>query len=246
MSAGHRVRGLDQVERPASLAVHDYVQVDLCDRLAALSALRGMDAVVHLAGVPAEAPLQTVLDHNVTATFNVLDAARIHGIGRVVLASSNHVTGYYSTSEQVGPNSPLRPDTLYGFSKAAAEMLGRLFVEKCGLSVVAVRIGSFEVRPTEPRHLATWLAHDDAVRLFEAAVTAPDVRYLVLYGSSANRRAWWTHEGWDAIGYRPLHCADDEGSDLYAEEQGSGGESLQGGELPGFSLGNHGPTQRSS
>lgn len=42
---------------------------------------------------------------------------------------------------------------------------GRLYADKFGVSVICLRIGSFEEAPTEPRHLGTWLSPHDAVGL---------------------------------------------------------------------------------
>jgi nucleoside-diphosphate-sugar epimerase len=43
------------------------------------------------------------------------------------------VTGLYPVSVVVDPSLPVRPDSLYGMSKAAGEALGRLYAEKFGL-----------------------------------------------------------------------------------------------------------------
>ena len=66
---------------------------------------------------------------------------------------------------------PPRPDGLYGATKVFGEALGRMYVDRFGLSVVCLRIGSFQERPRESRELATWLSHADGVRLVQAALT---------------------------------------------------------------------------
>ena len=86
---------------------------------------------------------------------------------------------------------PRRPDGLYGASKVWGEALGRLYVDKFGLEVVCLRIGSFQPRPRERRELATWLSHADGIRLFQASLTADDVGFAIVYGASANTRRWW-------------------------------------------------------
>ncbi|MEV0183362.1 NAD-dependent epimerase/dehydratase family protein [Streptomyces sp. NPDC050625] len=67
--------------------------VDLRDAAAVESALAGADRVLHLGGVPDEAPLADLLEANVLGTHHVLEAAQRTGIGRVVPAGSNRVTG---------------------------------------------------------------------------------------------------------------------------------------------------------
>lgn len=58
------------------------------------AASAGMDAVVHLAGLAQEAPWEEILHVNVHGTRCVLEAAHQAGVGRVILASSNHAAGY--------------------------------------------------------------------------------------------------------------------------------------------------------
>src|SRR6266511_2895586 len=70
----------------------------------------------------------------------------------------DHVTGFYLTSQRIGPDVPPRPDTFYGLGKAFAENLGRLYADKHHLEGVCVRIGTVADHPTAPRHLSTWLS----------------------------------------------------------------------------------------
>lgn len=206
-------------------------QTDLRDPDAVVTALAGVDAVVHLGGVPDEAPFPEVLDGNVLGTHHVLEAVRRRGIGRVVLASSNRLTGCYPASTTVTPEMPPRPDGFYGVSKAALEALGRLYADKFGLSVVALRIGSFEEQPTEPRHLATWLSPRDCLGFVRAALTAPDIDFLATYAVSNNSRRFWGGDGWKELDYWP---ADD--AEAYAAGmQAAPGPpvELQGGEFAG-------------
>src|SRR2546423_12047727 len=110
-------------------------------------ALAGCSAVVHLAGIPDEAAFEDLLEANIRGTYRVFEAARTSTTcRRVVFASTNHVTGFYPVGEIITPHAPPRPDGLYGASKAYGELLGRLYHDKHGLEVIAIRIGSFEPR----------------------------------------------------------------------------------------------------
>ncbi|MEU5882157.1 NAD(P)-dependent oxidoreductase [Spirillospora sp. NPDC047279] len=131
-------------------------QVEVAGSADLVPLVSGADAIVHLAGVPDEAPFPDLVEGNVLGTHHVLEAARRTGVRRVVLASSNRLTGFYPTGETVSPDMPPRPDGLYGVTKVAVEALARLYADKFGLEVVCLRIGSFEIEPSEPRHLATW------------------------------------------------------------------------------------------
>ncbi|MFF1355105.1 hypothetical protein [Streptomyces sp. NPDC058297] len=108
-------------------------------------------------------------------------------------------------------------------SKAAVEALGRLYADKFGLSVVCLRIGSFEQVPSDPRHLATWLSPRDAVGYIRAALAAPtSIRFAITYAVSANTRRFWELPDPTDLAYTPvdnaeLHAADIPGADLPAD-----------------------------
>lgn len=183
----------------------EFVQADLRDLDAIEKAAAGISAVVHLAGITQEGPFADMVGHNITGTHHVLEAARRQRVPRVVLASSHHVTGL----NPAGGPAPLAPDSFYAVSKVTAEALGHLYAHKTNVQVVAVRIGSYRDRPTEPRHRATWLSPRDATTLLYNAATRPLTGpFLTVYGTSANRESWWPRTGWDALGYQPADNAD--------------------------------------
>jgi NAD(P)-dependent dehydrogenase (short-subunit alcohol dehydrogenase family) len=172
----------------------------------------GVDAIIHLGGVSREAGYQEILDVNVTGTHTVLEAARAAGISRVVLASSNHAVGFRTTDESgaqgiPGDASP-RPDTYYGFSKAALESLGSLYHSRFGMDVICIRIGSCFERPWDVRGLSTWLSPDDCARLFEACLSAPKPGYRVVWGVSGNTRRVFSLAEAEALGYQPQDDAE--------------------------------------
>jgi uronate dehydrogenase len=208
---------VDRVGLVAQSPTEEVRQLDLRDVKAVTAALEGADAVVHLGGVPDEAPLPDLLDCNVRGTHNVLEGARQQGVGRVLLASSNRLTGFYPVSETVTAEMAPRPDGLYAVSKVAVEALGRLYADKFGLSVVCLRIGSAEDAPFERRHLATWLSPRDCLGFVRAAVAASDIRFTTVYAVSANTRRFWDIEAGSALGYTPLDDAEAFASGIPAE-----------------------------
>ncbi|MET7345502.1 NAD(P)-dependent oxidoreductase [Streptomyces sp. NPDC005547] len=213
--------------------------VDLRDAGTVEAALAGADAVLHLGGLPDEAPLEQLLDVNVLGSHHVLEAARRSAIPRVVLASSNRVSGFYPTGHRTGPQEPVRPDGLYGVSKAAIEALGRLYADKFGVSVICLRIGSFEEVPTDPRHLATWLSPRDAVGFCRAALTAPfSTRFATVYAVSANTRRFWELPAQSELAYMPIDNAETHASQITDADVPAGSEAPQGGPyaLPEFTL----------
>jgi uronate dehydrogenase len=80
------------------------------------------------------------------------------------------------------------------------------------MDVVCLRIGSAFPEPTTTRQLSTWLSPADTVALVQAALTAPDPGFAVVWGVSANTRGWWDLTAARALGYDPQDDAE-----VYAE-----------------------------
>ncbi len=209
----------------------EFLSADIRDLATVIEATADVDRVVHLAGIPDEDSFQRILDVNMVGTYNVFEAARRQHDQRAVLASSAHVTGFYLTSQRIGPDVPPRPDTFYGLGKAFAENLGRLYADKHHLEGVCVRIGTVADHPTAPRHLSTWLSPRDAVQLFHRCLVAPDVGFTLCYGSSANPRGWWDTSQAERLGYHPLDNAEHWAAQLDPTTAGADDpdDGLQGG-----------------
>jgi uronate dehydrogenase len=207
---GHDVVGLDLVP-PREGDDRQWHVVDCTDpdAVRAVFAEERLDAVVHLAGNPGEGSLTDSLSSHVVTTAALLDAAVAHDVHRIVYASSNHAVGRTSRTDLLTVDARPRPDTFYGVGKVAAEALLSLYADRYGLDTLSCRIGSFLPEPTSIRNLSTWLSHDDCVRMIEACLTAPAPGYAVLYGISANTRAWWDLEPGRALGYRPMDDAEE-------------------------------------
>jgi uronate dehydrogenase len=225
------LRLLDVVALGAPRPGEELVTADVRDLVAVTEAMEGVDATVHLAGIPHEDSFDRILETNVVGAHNVFEAARKQGCPRVVFASSSHVTGFYDASERVSPEVPVRPDSFYGVGKACGENLGRLYADKHGLQVACVRIGTVAERPTTPRHLSTWLSPHDAVELFWRCLVAPDIGFTVVYGTSATQRGWWDLGPAERLGYRPVDNAEEWASEIKSADadQTESGEGPQGG-----------------
>jgi uronate dehydrogenase len=167
------------------------------------SLLAGVDAVVHLGGISVEGPFEPILQANIVGVYNLYEAARRHGVKRIVFASSNHVTGFYGQHEVIDPSMPVRPDGYYGISKAFGENLAQFYFDRYGIETVSLRIGSSFPEPKDRRMLATWLSFDDLERLVVASLRAPVVGHSIIYGVSDNSTTWWDNSLARHIGYRP-------------------------------------------
>jgi len=136
-------RGDDVVlmqRRPSRLDLPERL-VDLRDRDAVQSALRGMDGVIHLAAkVNVVGPWADYVAVNVDGTRTLLEAARDAGVGRFVQVSSPSVAhaGRSLVAAPAGPADPASARGSYSRSKAMAEQLA-LAAHGPGFAVIAVR-----------------------------------------------------------------------------------------------------------
>ncbi|MDQ1039469.1 uronate dehydrogenase [Streptomyces sp. V3I8] len=221
---GYQLRLLDL--RPIE-GEPDAIVADLGDRQALREAVRGVDAVIHLAGISLESTFDKIMKANIEGTYHLYEAAREEGVGRVVFASSNHAVGFTPRPEGEAPHgpgalipidTPRRPDTFYGLSKSFGEDLAQFYWDKHGLETVSVRIGSCFPEPTTVRMLSVWMSPGDGARLFHAALTAEGVGHSVVYGSSANTRLWWDLTTARALGYEPQDDSERYAGKLIAEQ----------------------------
>jgi uronate dehydrogenase len=185
----------------------EHVVCDLADAAAVDRLLEGVDAVVHLGGQAVEGPWPVVMSANIVGAVNLWEAARKAGTKRVLFASSNHAVGFHRRTTRLDHASPAKPDSRYGLSKAFGEDLGLYYANKHGIACLVMRIGSCFPEPTDERMLSTWLSYRDFCQLVEAGLAA-DYVYEVVYGISANTRAWWDNSNAYRLGYRPQDNAE--------------------------------------
>ena len=120
---GHEVIGLDRSTAPDGSDTAWYA-VDCTDPDAVeavfvdLARSGGIEAVVHLAGIPTEASLTEELDSHVVSTAALLDAMVRHGVDRIVYASSNHAVGRTPRTDLLTTDVRPRPDTFYGVPRS--------------------------------------------------------------------------------------------------------------------------------
>src|SRR5260370_887377 len=147
----------------------DVCSGDLRDPAAVDRLLDGADVLIHLAGTSTEQQLDTIIENNLRALVQIYEGARRNRVRRVIFASSNHAIGMYRVDEpnKLQTDCAFRPDTFYGLSKMWGEGLARMYWDKHGIESVCVRIGSCEARPSQFRHLSTWLGHDDFIHLID-------------------------------------------------------------------------------
>lgn len=187
-----------------SPAVNDREEVvicDLADKQAVDRLVEGVDAILHFGGVSVERPFEEILGANICGVFHIYEAARKHGVKRVIFASSNHVIGFYQQGEILDAHSPRRPDSYYGLSKSYGEDMATFYFDRYGIETVSIRIGSSFPVPQNRRMMSTWLSFGDLTQLLERALHAPNVGHTVVYGMSDNKQVWWDNHLAAGLGY---------------------------------------------
>lgn len=193
----------------------DVMHGDLRDPAVVDRLLQDADVLIHMAGTSVERPLPEIIDNNLRSLYEIYEGARRQRVRRVIFASSNHAIGMYPVTETLRTDCEFRPDGFYGLSKMWGEGMARLYWDKHGIETVCIRIGSCVARPNEPRHLSTWLGHDDFVHLVDRSIKAADVGFAVVWGVSANTRSYWDNrEAAARLQYLPTQNAEDFADDI--------------------------------
>jgi UDP-glucose 4-epimerase len=130
--------GYEQNVPPGAL----FVRGDVTDAAAVETLAESTDTIFHLAAsVGNKRSIDNpVLDAmvNVIGTLNVLNAARKHGVPKVVISSSAGIFGELKTLP-IREDHPAEPDTPYGASKLGAEKEGLAYAKLYGIAVVCLR-----------------------------------------------------------------------------------------------------------
>ncbi len=208
-----------------------FVKADVSKMADALRITKGVDAVVHLGGYSVEGPWPAILQANIVGCYNVFEAARRNGVKRIVFPTSNHAVGFYRRDQTIDHRVYPRPDSRYGVSKVFGEALGSLYADKYGLQFLMIRIGNVNPAPIDKRRLSIWCSPRDIARLVSIGVDHPDIRFEIVYGISANKRAWYDNSNAFRLGYRPQDDSEAYSAGVLAKEKPGDprAETYQGG-----------------
>ncbi|MFJ4386609.1 NAD-dependent epimerase/dehydratase family protein [Pseudomonas sp. NPDC089408] len=132
-------RGNLQVDHPRL----ELIEGDVADAGLVTQAAAGCSAVVHLAAVASvqasvEDPVRTH-QSNFIGTLNVCEAMRVHGLRRVLFASSAAVYGNNGEGESIAEDTPKAPLTPYAVDKLASEQYLDFYRRQHGLEPVVFR-----------------------------------------------------------------------------------------------------------
>src|SRR5581483_306726 len=172
----------------AHLPEVEFVEGDLAEFEVAARAMRGIDCVLHQAALPSVP--RSVSDPiasnraNVTASLNVLVAARDAGVRRLVYAGSSSAYGntpLLPKREDMAPN-PLSP---YALQKLVVEQYCRMFTRLYGLETVTIRYFNVFGPRQDPGS-----PYSGVISLFSTALLSG--RQPVIYGDG-NQTRDFTH-----------------------------------------------------
>jgi uronate dehydrogenase len=160
VARGHFVRGFDRAPSPGA---GESVIGDLGHLEAVQKAAAGMDAIIHLAATPDDDDfMASLLPNNIIPVHHILEAARLHGIARVILASTGQVNWHhhYHGPFPVRLDTPLTPRYWYAVTKVFAEYAGKIYADTHKMDVLAVRLGACP----RDRALLDFIGRDEIAR----------------------------------------------------------------------------------
>jgi UDP-glucose 4-epimerase len=181
---GHAVTLLDC--RPC-ISVCPSVLADVQDGETLLRAIDGHNTVIHAAALHGvhvnSSPTSDFVSVNVLGTHNVLEASRVTGVKRVLLASSTSVYGVSRTKERqaaviVNEETPLLPADLNDLCKVLSEHLCSFYARQYGLSCIALRFGRFSRDDWVASNLYKLFGGADVMDIAQAAFLAAEATAL--------------------------------------------------------------------
>ena len=182
----HSVRALD-LPSANFIGMPDGVTA-LCGDLTSIedlkNALKGVDAVVHLAAIlppTADEKIDLTRKVNVEGTRLLVDAVDlIAPNARLVFSSSVSVYGAPADDQEVRTSDPYNPDDNYAKTKADSEQIVICSdLDYCVLRISGVAIPVFQEPPTawpfRPNQKIEFIHRDDAVNAIVAGVTSQSI-----------------------------------------------------------------------
>jgi len=159
-------------------------------------AMQNISIVINLAANPSpEASFEDLLEPNIIGTHNILEAARLGGIKKVIMASSIHAVKGQKPGLVKEEDAP-KPLTIYGATKAFVEAICNVYANNYDMTCVAIRIGAYvsegeEKKVCENRKDYQYVIsqRDFSQLLHKAIITnfEETEKVIILHGSSNNK-----------------------------------------------------------
>ena len=176
IAAGHRTALPADVQESGP-----FIKLDVTSAAEVMKAVGelGIETIYHMSSILsalAESNRQIAYAVNINGTYNILEAAVSHNVGKVIIPSSIAAFGPDTPQENTPNETIQRPNTLYGISKVFGEHLGNYYHEKLGLDVRGLRLPGIISWKTEPTAGTT----DYAVAIFYGAIR--EKKYICYLG----------------------------------------------------------------
>jgi nucleoside-diphosphate-sugar epimerase len=173
--------------------------------------------VIHMAAIPRPHmhPSSEVWRVNTLSTYNVLEAAGLLGIRKVVLGSSESSYGICFANEFFEPRylpvdeaHPQLPEDTYGLTKVVGEVTAAMFHRRDGTQILSYRIGNV-LSPEDHERIKARFEHpEDRLRILWSYIDARDLAVACRLGIER-----------DGLGCEPvIIAADDTSSNLPTHE----------------------------
>lgn len=149
VEAGHEPVMMDNRTVETS---HRFIKGDITNKEDVFHAVKGVDAIVHAAALHGIHLSKYSRDDfwklNVEGTYNVFEAAKEHGIKKVLLCSTMGVYGEgiqqpHDDFAVAIEDLPLKPNDFYGQSKKLCEEMAEFYSRRHGIHTIAYRLGMF-------------------------------------------------------------------------------------------------------
>ena len=204
LTQGHEAVSIDQTPPPKIDQAHfSFIQANLTVYEEFVQAIRGCDALIHMAAIPSPGhhPDHQVHNNNVVASYNALRAAVDVGIKRVCQASSVNATGlgysrwprfdYFPLDEE----HPTYNEDPYSLSKWICEEQANSFARRYEQMIIAsmrfhaivpdrstiVQAKSYSQTDAAVKNLWAYTRIDDASRACLLSLTADFAGHQVFY-----------------------------------------------------------------
>jgi len=158
--------------------------------------MESIDTIFHLGGmlsIPSEKKPWASFQSNVVGTFNILEAARLENVDKVIYSSTIATYSKDIPSNVIDDYTLQRPTTMYGATKVFGELLGRVFARKFGIDFRGVRLPSVVGPGVKTAHMSiyhSWAIEEPLKGKPYEIFVAPETRVPAIYYKDAARALW--------------------------------------------------------
>jgi threonine 3-dehydrogenase len=155
-----------------------------------------IDTIFHLGGMlslPSETKPWACFHSNVVGTFNVLEAARLEKVDKIIYSSTIATYSKDIQSNVIDDFTLQRPTTMYGATKVFGELLGRVYARKFGIDFRGIRFPSVVGPGVKTAHMSiyhSWTVEEPLKGNPYEIYVDPETRIPAIYFKDAIRALW--------------------------------------------------------